>query len=133
MGYQCAKDTPRTLPAIFLAAIVNIVCNYFLVKHVGAYGAIATSIITYLVLLLYRLHDMKRYFRLTYYPRTSIAVAIILIGSIAFHFTDAWWMLLLYMIAACAIALLAIPQETRKELQDKILHKMGNVHNNITK
>ena len=48
MGYQCAKDTPRTLPAIILAAIVNIVCNYLLVQQLGVYGAIATSIISYL-------------------------------------------------------------------------------------
>ena len=123
MGYQCAKDTPRTLPAIFLAAAVNLVCNYFLVKYVGVYGAIATTIITYLVLFFYRLHDMKRYFKLSFYRNTAIAIAVIVVGAIPFRFLDAWWSLLLYMIVACALALIAIPKETRDELWTKIARK----------
>jgi O-antigen/teichoic acid export membrane protein len=130
MGYQCAKDTSRTLPAIVLAAIVNIVCNFILVKQFGVYGAIATSIITYTVLFLYRLHDMKRYFKLSFHPPTTIAIAIILIGVIPFHFVDAWWLLLLYMIVACAVALLAIPKEARDELLLKFSQKLG-FENNI--
>ncbi len=129
MGYQCAKDTSRTLPAIVLAAIVNIVCNFILVKQLGVYGAIATSIITYTVLFLYRLHDMKRYFKLSFHPPTTIAIAIILIGVIPFHFVDAWWLSLLYMMAACAIALLAIPKDMRDELWGKFSQKLGVVNN----
>ena len=125
MGYQCAKDTVSTLPAIVLAAIVNIVCNFVLVKCVGVYGAIATSIITYFVLFLWRLHDMKRYFKLTFFPTTTIAVIIIIIGSIAFHFFSSWWILLLYMVAACALALLSIPKETLYEMKNKVIQKFG--------
>lgn len=125
MGYQCAKETPRTLPAIISAAIVNVLCNIVLVKYVGVYGAIITSIITYLVLFLWRLHDMKRYFKLSFYPSTAIAVAIVLIGLAAFYLIDAWWLLLLYMAAACSVALLSIPQEARNEIKDKMQRKLG--------
>ena len=125
MGYQCAKDTSRTLPAILLAAIVNIVFNLILVKQIGVYGAIATSIITYLVLFLYRLHDMKRYFKLSFYPRTIIAVIIILLGVIPYSLLDAWWLLLSYMFVACVIALYSIPNDTRREIKDIILKKLG--------
>ena len=124
MGYQCAKDTVSTLPAIVLAAVVNIVCNYFLVKYYGVYGAIATSIITYAVLFVWRLHDMKRYFRLSFYPSTAIAVIIILLGVIPYHLFDLWWSLL-YMIVACALALLSIPREMLLEMKDKMLQKLG--------
>ena len=130
MGYQCAKDTSRTLPAIVLAAVVNIICNYLLVKYIGVYGAIATSIITYLVLFIYRLHDMKRYFHLSFYPITNIAVTMILLGAIAYHFIDSWWLSMLYMIVACAITLVAIPKETRSELASKITQKLGLANNN---
>ncbi len=124
MGYQCAKDTTRTLPAIFLAAIVNIVCNYLLVKHVGVYGAISTSIITYLVLFFYRLHDMKRYFNLSFYRSTAIATAIIPLGAIPYHFLDTWWLLLLYMIVAIVVATFSLPQDTRHEICDKVISKI---------
>ena len=126
MGYQCAKDTSRTLPAILLAAIVNIVCNFFLVQRFGVYGAIATSIITYLVLFLYRLHDMKRYFKLSVYPSTTIAVGFILVGAVPYHFLDKWWTLALYMIAACAMSYLTIPMESRAELNKLIIQKIRN-------
>ncbi|MBP5688462.1 MAG: lipopolysaccharide biosynthesis protein [Muribaculaceae bacterium] len=124
MGYQCAKDTVSTLPAIVVAAIVNIVCNLLLVKYIGVYGAIATSIITYLVLFLWRLHDMKRYFKLSFYRNTAIAVLLIPLGAIPFRFIDSWWLSLLYMVVASALALMAIPKETLHEMKTKILLKM---------
>ena len=129
MGYQCAKDTPRTLPAIFLAAIVNVVSNFLLVKHIGVYGAIVTSIITYLVLFLYRLHDMKRYFTLSFYKSTTISAMIIAMGAIPFHFFNSWWMQLLYMLVACGLSLLSIPLQTRNELRAKILQKTSSANN----
>ncbi len=130
MGYQCAKDTSRTLPAIILAAVVNIVFNHFLVKYYGVYGAIATSIITYLVLFVYRLHDMKRYFKLSFYPSTTIAVLIILLGAVPFYFFNSWWMLILYMVVACALALVAVPKETRSEMKALVLQKLVPKSNN---
>ena len=125
MGYQCAKDTPRTLPAIFLAAVVNLVCNLVLVKYIGVYGAIITSIITYLVLFIYRLHDMKRYFKLSLYTSSIIAAVLIPVGAIPFYLVDAWWGLLVYMIAACILSYYSIPKGTREELIGKILQKTG--------
>lgn len=124
MGYQCAKDTVSTLPAIVLAAVVNIVCNLVLVKYIGVYGAIATSIITYLVLFLYRLHDMKRYFKLTLYPRTAIATIIILAGIPAYHLIDNWLLFLPYMIVGCLLALTSIPADTLETIKGKILQKI---------
>lgn len=125
MGYQCAKDTPRTLPAIILAAVVNIVLNFALVKHVGVYGAIITSIITHLVLFVYRLHDMKRYFKLTFYPSSTMAAVMIPLGAIPYHYLNNWWMLLGYIMIACSIALMALPGDTRHELKAKIAQKVG--------
>lgn len=126
MGYQCAKDTPRTLPAIILAAIVNVLCNLLLVKLMGVYGAILTSIITYLVLFFYRLHDMKRYFKLSFYRSTIVAVVLIPLGIIPYHYLSSWWQLLLYMLAACAAAYFSIPTQARKELTSKLVQKTNN-------
>ena len=125
MGYQCAKDTPRTLPAIILAAATNLALNFVLVKHIGVYGAIITSIITYSVLFIYRLHDMKRYFKLSLNPSSIIAVVLIPIGAIPYYLVDAWWGLLAYMIAGCILSFTSIPREPREELIGKILQKTG--------
>lgn len=126
MGYQCAKDTVSTLPAIVVAAVVNIVFNFFLVKHFGVYGAIATSIITYLVLFLWRLHDMKRYFKLSFYPSTTIALVVIVVGALPFYFIEAWWLLFIYMVAACIVTLASVPQEARADIKGLMQRKMGS-------
>ena len=124
LGYQCAKDTISTLPAIVIAAIVNIVCNLVLVKYLGVYGAIATSIITYLVLFLWRLHDMKRYFKLSLNTSTIISVVVISLGTILYHYHDTWWMLMIYMIVAVIIVTFSLPKETRNEICKKVVSKL---------
>ena len=48
--------------------------NYFMVQKFGIYGVITTSIVTYGVLLAYRLHDMRRYFKLKLYRLTWIPI-----------------------------------------------------------
>lgn len=123
MGYQCAKDTKRMLPSIMLATIVNLVCNYFLVMYFGEYGAILTTIITYLFLFAYRLHDMKHYFKLNFYPSTIIAALLIPLGVLPYHFIENFWLLFLYMIVACGVAFMSISKETRNEILNKILQK----------
>ena len=125
MGYQCAKDTKRTLPAIILASAVNVVLNYVLVQWLGAYGAIATSIITYLVLFLYRLNDMKRYFKLSIYRSSLLAALIIVLGAIPYHLFSSWWQLVSYMLLACVFVFLSLSKDMRAELQEKLLKKMG--------
>ena len=76
---------------------------------------------------------MKRYFKLSFYPRTAIAIAVILIGAIPYHYLNQWWQLLLYMAVACAVALMAIPKETIDELLAKISLKKGVTNNNNRK
>lgn len=133
MGYQCAKDTTRTLPAIVLAAIVNLVCNYVLVSRLGVYGAIITSIITYLVLFLYRLHDMKRYFKLSFYRSTIIAALVIPLGLVPYHCLNSWWQLLLYMVMGCSVSILSIHRDTRHDIIAKIAQKTGVNYNKSIK
>jgi hypothetical protein len=48
-----------------------------------------------------------------------------------FCYIEAWWLLAIYMIAACAATIMSIPQEVRVEMAGKIQRKMGG-KNNIT-
>ena len=124
MGYQCAKDTPRTLPAIVLAAIVNVVLNFALIKPFGVYGVIATQIITYIVLVIYRWHDMKRYFILRLEKRTLLPVMVVLACSLPFYLSHNKFIDVAVMIAA--IALITWP--VRNELQELWRSKIAKTH-----
>ena len=119
MGYQCAKDTPRTLPAIILAAIVNVALNFALIKPLGVYGVMVTQLVTYLVLFTYRWHDMKRYFTLTMQRRTIIPILIMLLSAIPFYFSHNMAIDILFMVAAVALLIWVC----RKELHELVMVK----------
>lgn len=119
MGYQCAKDTPRTLPAIVLAAIVNVALNFLLIKPLGVYGVILTQFITYIVLFTYRWHDMRHYFVLRSSRRSLVPVVVMLVSAIPFYYCDGAVINIAYM----ALAIGAIIAACNKELRDLILSK----------
>lgn len=119
MGYQCAKDTPRTLPAIVLAAIVNVILNFLLIKPLGVYGVILTQFITYIVLFTYRWHDMRHYFVLRSSRRSLVPVVVMLVSAIPFYYCDG----VVINIAYMTLAIGAIIAACNKELRDLILSK----------
>ncbi len=121
MGYQCAKDTKRTLPAIVLAAIVNVALNFLLIKPLGVYGVIITQLVTYLVLVIYRWHDMKRYFVLKIYPRILVPVAVILLSAIPFYYSPSPWLDIAFMVVALALIVWSCGKEFRDLLLAKII------------
>ncbi len=119
MGYQCAKDTKRTLPAIVLAAIVNVALNFTLIKPLGVYGVILTLLVTYLVLVIYRWHDMRRYFVLKINRRTLVPIAIILLSAIPFYYCHDTLLDITFML----IALVCIAASCSRDLRDLLLAK----------
>ena len=119
MGYQCAKDTKRTLPAIVLSAAINVVLNFLFIKPLGVYGVIVTQLVTYLVLFIYRWHDMRRYFVLKIGKLTAVPVAVMLVSALPFYHTQGIWLNMLYMI----LALACIIASCDKDVRDLILSK----------
>lgn len=127
MGYQCALDTKRTLPAIVLAAIVNVTLNFLLIKPLGVYGVITTQLISYLVLVIYRWYDMKRYFVLKIEPRSAIPVAAMLLCSIPFYYSHSMVVDILFPIAVIAV----LAWLYRNDLLDLWQSKIVKTHNRI--
>ena len=124
MGYQCAKDTPRTLPAIVLAAIVNVILNFALIKPLGVYGVIITQLVTYIVLFIYRWHDMRRYFILSVNRRAIVPVMVMLLSAIPFYMTHTGWLDIAFLVAGIAI----IISFCHRELRDLVLAKFIKSH-----
>lgn len=119
MGYQCAKDTKRTLPAIVLSAAINVVLNFLLIKPLGVYGVIVTQLVTYLVLFIYRWHDMRRYFVLKIGKLTVVPVAVMLVSALPFYHTLGIWLNMLYMILALACIIASCDKDVRELILSK--------------
>ena len=125
MGYQCAKDTPRTLPAIVLAAIVNVGLNFLLVPRLGVRGVFITQLVTYAVLVIYRWHDMKRYFELKINRRTIVPVFVLIISALPFYFSPNLWLDIAFMV----VSLFIIAWSCGKDVRDTLLSKFIKTHN----
>ena len=125
MGYQCAKDTPSTLPAIVLAAIVNVSLNFLLIKTLGVYGVILTQLVTYLVLVTYRWHDMKRYFKLDVARRTIVPVLVMLVSALPFYYNTAIWLDIVFVIVAFVTIIWACGKVFRDQLLSKFAKTGG--------
>lgn len=123
MGYQCAKDTVRTLPAIVLAAAVNVALNVWLVPKLGIWGAVATLMVTYLVLVVYRWHDMHRYFKLRIYGSTVGYVAMALMGAVPFYLNDAVWQDVVCLVVCALVLAIACPASLREKIFNKMYNK----------
>jgi len=121
MGYQCAKDTKRTLPAIVLASIVNILLNFALIKPLGVYGVIVTQFVSYIVLVIYRWHDMKRYFTLKMSQRTIVPIMTILLSFFPFYYNSNHLVDIAFMIAALAVVVLSCDKEIRQFIFSKLI------------
>ena len=119
MGYQCAKDTARTLPAIVLAAVVNVALNFALIKPMGVYGVITTQLVTYVVLVTYRWFDMKRYFTLKISRRVIVPITIVLLSGIPFYLSPNKLIDIAFMI----VALMIIAWSCGKDMRDLLISK----------
>ncbi len=124
MGYQCAKDTARTLPAIVAAAVVNVGLNLALTPLWGIRGVMATSIISYTVLLAWRWSDMRRYFVLTIERITLLPLAMIAVGALAYYLSPNTATDIACLAVLVAVMLKWCPPALRQELLDKARAKL---------
>lgn len=114
--YQCAYETMRILPAIIAASAINIICNLALVPLLGIYGAILTAFISYTILLIWRLHDMKRYIRLRIYPRSALPVAIAIAAALPFYFCDSAVSTVASLAVIVSLFLLIVPPTVKAKV-----------------
>lgn len=115
MGYQCSKETKRALPGTIVAAAVNILLNLILVNTIGIYGVVITSVATYTVLLSFRLHDFRRYFRLHIPLKTLLAPALAIASAILFYQTEPTSVFdIIVILLACFLLAATIPTILKK-------------------
>lgn len=124
MGYQCAKDTKRLMPAIILCAIINVVLNLVTIKFLPdeykMFGAALTAIVTYLVLVVYRWIDVRRYLKLKVKTSTLVPIAVLVLASVPYYLNQHLWQDAATLAVAVAIILWFTPRELFMKIKGKI-------------
>ena len=119
VGYQGSFETGRALLGVGVSAAVNILLNFVLIQTIGIYGVVVTSVVTYAVLLGFRIHDSRRYFKINISKMSILTVAIGAVGVFPFYFTDSVLVdVVMIMIGLAAMTLVA-PRVLRSLRQSK--------------
>jgi len=81
--YIASKDTKGISISSVVAAVVNIIIHLALIRFIGLYAAVISTVVAYIVLVLYRVIDIqKNYFKLHYYKRLIIICSVGLVISL---------------------------------------------------
>lgn len=123
LGYQCSRNTARSMPSIMIAGGVNLVLNFVLIKLFGTFGIIASSIFCFGILLVYRAIETRRYFKITISLKSWLMLAFVIVSGVAFYYTKTILSNILYLLVIISVSMAFMPDEIRNKARAKILKK----------
>lgn len=87
-SYTVHKDSFGYLFSGMFGAFLNIILNYFLIPHIGVYGAALATCLSYISVFFFRLFHTQKYIKYNIlYKKFAIGVGLLLLSSI-FIFID---------------------------------------------
>ena len=87
--YVAKKRSLDISKTSFLSAVINVVVNVLLIKHIGLYAASISTIVAYLVMFIYRAVDCKKYVDFKMDVRMLIKLAIMFVLTfVAFYINN---------------------------------------------
>lgn len=122
LGYQCSRNTARSMPSIMIAGGVNLVLNFILIKIFGTFGIISSSILSFGILLVYRAIETRRYFKITISLKSWLMLAFVIASGVAFYYTETILSNILYLLVIISVSLVFMPAEIRDKARAKIFH-----------
>ena len=116
LGYQCAKDTKRMLPSLIVAVMINIFMSLLLVEKFGVWGVVCSSIMAYVTLFIYRICDMRRYFKLSLYRKTLYPILLVFISMIPFYYLEGSANNIVYIVLCIIVFVLSVPTSVKQKI-----------------
>lgn len=91
ISYVVSKNTKAAFLTTAIGAIVNVIVNFILIKIVGLTGIAIGTIVGYLVVVIFRAVDMKKFFNMSFdWKRTVSALIIITVLAIIYLYVGDW-------------------------------------------
>lgn len=86
--YVALKKTGEIAKTTIIASILNIVINIFLIKYLGLFAASLSTFIGYLVIMIYRIYDTKKYLNVRYNIKQYVYIFFALIASCLVYYSE---------------------------------------------
>lgn len=120
LGYQCSKQTKRILPSIVIASVINICGNYLLIRYIGLYGVITSGIITFIVLIVYRAIDNRKYMIISFSKYNIAGILLIMVGALLYQLNDSSGYNVSCMLSLALMYFMIMPKSFKQLLTAKI-------------
>lgn len=86
--YVATKKTAEIAKTTIISAVVNIFVNVALIKFIGLYAASISTFVGYLVTMVYRVYDTKKYLNINYNIKQYLLIAVALIVCSAIYYLE---------------------------------------------
>ena len=80
------KKTKEVASTTIIGAIVNIVVNVLLIKHIGLYAAAISTLLSYFVMMIYRYFDLKKYMKISFDKKSILLIVLVFIICIFMYY-----------------------------------------------
>lgn len=123
LGYQCSRNTARSMTSIMLSGVVNVVGNFLLIKPFGTYGIIVSSILSYGVLLVYRAIETRKYFHIHISAKSWLMFLMVIVNGVLFYLFGNTMVIAGYFVLLVLLTAVFMPRELRDKIRMKLLHR----------
>lgn len=86
--YSVFKNTKGALYSTIIGALTNVVLNFLFIPIIGIMGAALSTVIGYIVTLIYRWYDTKRFVSIRLEGKNSIELLILLVIQFALYYVQ---------------------------------------------
>lgn len=84
--YVALKKSNEIAKTSILAATINLIINISLIKYIGLYAASISTLISYMLLSLYRIKDIRKYIKITFDKNHIVSIIILTIVTMVFYY-----------------------------------------------
>ncbi|MBD5547216.1 MAG: oligosaccharide flippase family protein [Lachnospiraceae bacterium] len=103
--YVATKNTVEIAKTTIIAAILNIIVNFALIKFMGLYAASISTFVGHLVTMIYRMIDTKKYLKIKYNVKQYVLISMTLAVCSVIYYMENKVVSLLFLPAFIAVAL----------------------------
>lgn len=90
--YIAKKETKNVAKSTMLAAIINILINLICIKSIGLWAAVISTIISYIIVVLYRWIDSRKYVMFSINMQKIVLLFVVYILSTILYYIDNTWL-----------------------------------------
>lgn len=121
--YSAAKKTKFLFISTLVGAGTNVLMNLVLIPLWGMHGAAVATLISYILVWLLRLLNIKMQFRYKIDIKVDLLSFVLVISQIAIMYIDQWWSLMISLTVTLIVFIINIRLLLRSELMRGIISK----------